>query len=115
MSILSFWILDLIFEGTGGALQFQFITKIIKLIIFLIGFILLHESLSDLFINYFMIYFSIHVILDIITIYLEKSDNDIKLCLQWIIMFIYPILFCGRRFKVVCVVAMLFCIGTLSA
>lgn len=115
ITILVFWILDLIFQGTANTLDAEQITKIAKLIVFIIGWFLLIESFQDLFLNYFCIYFSIHIIIDIVAIYLEKSDNDIKLCLQMIVMFLYPILFCGRRFKIVFFVVLLFCVGTFPA
>lgn len=98
--MILFWVIDLIFEGVQDKLPLEIITKSLKLVMIIIGFFLLVKPAINNFTNNFFIYFSISIICDIISIYLEKSDNDIKIFIHTVTIFIYPTIFYGKKSKI---------------
>ena len=80
-------------------LQFELITKSIKAVVLLLGFIILSSKIKHNFAKKFFWYLLVSIILDIVSIYIEKSDNDVKICIHFIIIFIYPTIFYGKDLK----------------
>ena len=115
ISLFAFWLIDLTIEGIKGNLQYQIVTKILKLITFLLSFTLYYKSVKERFLHYFIFYYYFTLLIEIICIYVEKSDNDIKICLQIIVLFSYPLFLANRNFYPIIGGLILFYISLLPA
>ena len=89
----------------------QKISKVLKIIYILCGFILLIPKLKEQFSTAFSIYFAIVIIIEIVMVYVEKkTDNDTKLCLQICILLAFPLYYCPKT-KVILFLVCFYMIG----
>ena len=115
ISILAFSIIDIIIEGIKGNLKDEIITKILKLIEFLLSFSLYYSVIKEKFLSNFIIYYYFVLVIEIICIYVEKNNNDVKICIQIIVLFSYPLFIANRKFFPVITGLILFYISLLPA
>ena len=71
--------------------------KIAKIIYIILGFTLFIPKLKEKFSKIFIIYFTIILIIEIIFIYANKSDNDVKICLEIFILMSFPLHYCPKN------------------
>ena len=75
----------------------QKVTKALKIVYILCGFLLFIPKLKDQFSNSFCFYFALIIILEIFSVYIEKkTDNDTKLCLQIFVILAFPLYYCPK-------------------
>ena len=71
--------------------------KMAKVIYIILGFGLFVPKFKEKFSKFFTIYFTIILIIEIIFIYANKSDNDFKICLQISILMSFPLHYCPKN------------------
>jgi hypothetical protein len=98
ISIFVFWLIDLIIEGIKGNLVNEIVSKILKLISLISSFVLYRQKVRENFLSNFHYYYYFSLVIEIICIYVEKQENDLKICLQIILLFSYPILIANTQF-----------------
>ncbi len=114
-TLFVFWFVDIIMQSKYSDLSNEKITKILKIAYILSGLLLLIRPLKINFINNYLIYYYIHLIIETICIYVEKSDNDTKLCIQYYIIFTFPLFFANISFKSIFVGVLLYYLATTPA
>ena len=115
VSIFAFYIIDIIIEGSKGNLMNQIISKTLKLIAFLFSLCLYKKKNKEKFLSNFIIYYYFLLLIEIICIYIEINNNDIKIFLQMIVLFSYPLLIANRSFYWVTIGLILFYVIILPA
>lgn len=90
-----FWIVDVAIEQ----FEDQEVSKIIKAIYIIFGFLLFIPSKLQ-FQKYFTLYMFILLTLEGISIYVEKENNDLKICLQFVFLFSFPLFYSSGYYKV---------------
>lgn len=108
-TILVFFLIDLILEGIYGRLADQKITKILNGIVIILGYCLMLSPLRNNFFNYFPYFYFLIIFINTICIYVESSDNDVKICLQFLINFTFPLFFSQWNTKYILFGAALYC------
>lgn len=98
ISTLIFWLIDLVIEGIKGNLKDEIISKTLKFISFVTSFVLYRPKLRENFLSNYHYYYYFSLVIEIICIYIEKQENDVKICLQIIVLFSYPILIANTQF-----------------
>ena len=88
--------------------------KLAKVIYILLGALLLIPKLKENFSKIFPIYFSIILIIELIFIYANKSDNDVKICLQTFILINFPLNYCPKN-EIITIIIFLYVIGITPA
>ena len=88
--------------------------KLAKVIYILLGALLLIPKLKENFSKIFPIYFSIILIIELIFIYANKSDNDVKICLQTFILINFPLNYCPKN-EIITIIIFLYIIGITPA
>ena len=88
--------------------------KIAKIIYIIVGVFLLIPKIKEYFSKIFSVYFSIILVIELILIYSEKSDNDVKICFQVFVLFTFPLNFCPRN-SVITVLTVLYMVGITPA
>ena len=88
--------------------------KLAKVIYILLGALLLIPKLKENFSKIFPIYFSIILIIELIFIYANKSDNDVKICLQTFILINFPLNYCPKN-EIITMIIFLYVIGITPA
>ena len=88
-------LVDCIVEGFDG----QYVSKIFKICYIILGLCLLLPCLKKEFQKYFTLYFYIILTIEIICIYVEKTNNDVKICIQFIFFFACPLFYSSGYFK----------------
>ena len=88
--------------------------KLAKVIYILLGALLLIPKLKENFSKIFPIYFSIVLIIELIFIYANKSDNDVKICLQTFILINFPLNYCPKN-EIITMIIFLYVIGITPA
>ena len=86
-----------LFIGVDIAIRQYETQKIAKIIYIVLGIFLLIPKIKEHFSQVFSIYLSIIIIIEIILIYVNKSDNDVKICLQTFVIFSFPLNYCPRN------------------
>ena len=90
ISLLLFLSTDLIIIGFEKR-------KIAKIVYIVLGLFLLIPKLKENFSNVFPFYFSAILIIELIFIYENKSNNDIKICLQNSVLINFSLFYCPKR------------------
>lgn len=93
-SLLIFWIVDVSLEGFDEG---QLVIKLLNLFYIVLGIVLLFGYFRKRFDKSFPFYFYIILTIEIVSIYVQKKDNDVKICLKMFILFFFPLLFTSRR------------------
>ena len=88
--------------------------KLAKVIYILLGALLLIPKLKENFSKIFPIYFSIILIIELIFIYANESDNDVKICLQTFILINFPLNYCPKN-EIITIIIFLYVIGITPA
>ena len=88
--------------------------KMAKVIYIIIGGFLFIPQIKERFTKIFSIYFSIVLIVELIFIYVNKSDNDVKICLQTFILMSFPLNYCPKN-EFISIVVLLYMIGITPA
>ena len=89
----------------------QKVTDIIKIIYIICGLVLLVPDIQKKFTKAFCLYFAIIVVLEIILAnYQVDKDNDIKLCLQIVVLLSFPLYSCPNS-KIILLLTVLYLIG----
>lgn len=102
-----FWIVDICVEK----FEDQYATKIAKLVYIFLGLFLLIPQLKPNFQKYFTIYFFIVLTTEIICIYVEKKNNDLKICIQFIYLFSFPLFYLSGYFTTFLLIITYYIIG----
>ena len=111
LSLALFLGVDIIIEYFDG----QKVSKVLKIIYILFGFILLIPKLKEQFSTSFSIYFAIVIIIEIVIVYAEKKvDNDTKICLQTFVLLAFPLYYCPKT-KVILFLVCFYMIGITPA
>ena len=92
-----FLIVYLIVESSEHKIEEIKITLSVQFGYILVGLLLFLSYFKKNFYSWFIVYFYIDVILNIILIYIEDSNNDTKSTIQFIVTLLYPTLF-GIRY-----------------
>ena len=93
----------------------QKISKVLKIIYIICGFILLIPKLKEQFSNCFSVYFAIIIIIEIVAVYIEKeNDNDTKICLQTFILLAFPLYYCPKT-NIILILVCVYIIGITPA
>ena len=88
--------------------------KLAKVIYILLGALLLIPKLKENFSKIFPIYFSIILIIELIFIYANESDNDVKICLQTFILINFPLNYCPKN-EIITIIIFIYVIGITPA
>jgi class 3 adenylate cyclase len=110
-----FFAVDIVIQGLYGHIQQEIISKSLKFANIIFGFFLLMRNFKTNFLMNFKFFYYLTIAIDIICIYIEKSDNDIKICLECIAIFSYPLFFANKRFVSMLVGGILYILGVLPA
>lgn len=94
---LSIWVVYVIIEGINSNLHGEKVTIIVQIIYIFFGLVLFLETFRKNFYTWFIVYFYINIIIDLILIFAEGTNNDTKTCIQFIVTLLYPVLF-GLRY-----------------
>ena len=105
----------LLIDSFKGNLMNQIISKTLKLIAFLFSLCLYKKKNKEKFLSNFIIYYYFLLLIEIICIYIEINNNDIKIFLQMIVLFSYPLLIANRSFYWVTIGLILFYVIILPA
>ena len=93
----------------------QEISKALKIVYILCGLFLFIPKLKEQFSNSFSVYFAIIIIIEIISVYIEKkNDNDTKLCLQTFVLLSFPLYYCPKT-EVIYTLVIFYVIGITPA
>ena len=99
ISIASVSGIDLLVEFSFSKdLTKQMKTKIMDALEILIGMFLLLKPCRRIFNKLFEIYFFICLVVEIIEIYIEKANNDTKICVSHYFILTFPLFFSNRSF-----------------
>ena len=100
-SQLVFWIVDIIFESSQNSLEIDKISKILKVVMIVASLLFFWKPIRINFPLYFKYYFYLNIIVDIILLYIEKGNNNIKLCFLFIISFTFPLIISSYFFSTI--------------
>ena len=103
-----------LFLGIDLALRDFELQKIARMIYIFLGFFLLIPKIKRNFSNIFPFYFTIILIIELVFIYVFKSNNDIKLCLQTSILINFPLFYCPKN-KIIIIITFLYTVGITPA
>ena len=84
--------------------------KIAKIIYIILGCFFFLPKIKERFSKIFPFYFSIILIVELIFIYANKSDNDVKICLQTFILLYFPLNYCPKN-EIITIIVFLYVIG----
>ena len=107
ISLLLFLSTDLIIIGFEKR-------KIAKIVYIVLGLFLLIPKIKENFSNIFPFYFSAILIIELIFIYENKSNNDIKICLQNSVLINFSLFYCPKR-AIISAIIILYIIGITPA
>ena len=79
-------------------LKKQFLTKVMDSGELLLGLLLLIKPCKKRFDKLFQIYFFICLITEVVEIYIEKDNNDTKICVSHFFILTFPLFFSNRSF-----------------
>ena len=106
-SLSLFLSIDLILRG------FE-LRKIAKMVYITIGLLLLIPKIKNNFSNIFPFYFAMILIIELLLIYENKNNNDIKLCLQTYILIYFPLFYCPKN-TIITIIIVFYAIGITPA
>ena len=107
LSLALFLTVDIVIRGY----ETQKVTKIIYIIL---GAFLLIPKLKEKFSKFFSLYFSLILLIELIMIYVNKSDNDVKICLQTFVLISFPLNYCPKN-EFITTAVLLYTIGITPA
>jgi class 3 adenylate cyclase len=113
--LLIFFSVDIVIEGIRGNIQNQIISKSLKFANILSGLLLLVKPFKTNFIYNFKFFYIFTIAIDVVCIYVEQSDNDIKICFEFVALFSFPLLFANKRFVAMVVGGVLYILGILPS
>jgi magnesium-transporting ATPase (P-type)/class 3 adenylate cyclase len=99
ISMLIFWTADAILQSIYFDFHHEKISKTLKLIYIVLGFILLLKPIRLKFLRYYFFYYYLGLIIEIICIYAEQANNDTKICIEMFIFFSFPLIFGIKKFR----------------
>ena len=88
--------------------------KIAKIIYIILGLFLFVPKIKQKFSKFFLFYFSIILIIELIMIYVNKNDNDVKICLQTFLLITFPLNYVPKN-EFITVSVLLYVIGITPA
>ena len=88
--------------------------KIAKIIYIILGVALLVPKVKEKFSKVFPFYFALILMIELIFIYANKSDNDVKLCLQTFILIHFPMNYCPTN-EIITFIVVTYIIGITPA
>jgi len=88
--------------------------KIAKIIYIILGLFLFIPKIKQKFSKFFLFYFSIILIIEFIMIYVNKNDNDVKICLQTFLLITFPLNYVPKN-EFITVSVLLYVIGITPA
>jgi len=98
LCVFVFCIVDLVIEISQKTLDADKISKIIKILMLFCSFLFILKRIKLNFSKYFRYYFFLNIIIDIVLLYVEKGNNQTKLCFLFFITFSFPTLIPGSNF-----------------
>ena len=110
---LIFWIVDVAIEISEKNLDNDKISKILKIILITTGFIFYWKPFRINFSNFFKYYYYINILMDIILLYVEKGNNNIKLCFLNIASLTYPLTISSFDFYYIICGVFLYLVGSI--
>ena len=84
--------------------------KIAKIIYIVLGCFFFLPKIKERFSKIFPFYLSIILIIELIFIYANKNDNDVKICLQTFILLYFPLNYCPKN-EIISIIVFLYVIG----
>ena len=106
-SLILFIIVDLVIRGFEPQ-------KISKMIYITCGFFLLIPKLKERFSKIFPYYLAIIIVIELLFIYINKNNNDVKICLQMSIIIYFPLFYCPKN-KIIIIMSFIYIIGITPA
>ena len=84
--------------------------KVVKMIYIFVGLLLLIPKLKEKFSRIFPFYFALILTIELIFIYTNKINNDIKICLQISLLINFPLFYCPSN-KIITIIILLYLVG----
>ena len=106
-SLALFLVVDIVIRG------FE-LQKIAKIVYIVLGFILLIPKIKEKFSKIFCFYFAIILIIELIFIYINKHNNDVKICLQNYLLIYFPLFYCPKN-TIITIIIFLYIVGITPA
>ena len=107
LSLILFFSIDVVLRG------FE-LQKIGKIAIIAVGFLLFIPKLKQNFSLIFPFYFAAILIIELLFIYLNKRNNDLKICLQTSILINFPLYYCQKK-EIISIIIILYIAGITPA
>jgi class 3 adenylate cyclase len=115
LSSIIFCIVDLIIEINQNTIDTDKISKIIKFFILFFSVVFFLNRIKINFSKYFIYYFYLNIIIDIVLLYVERGNNQFKLCFLFFVSFSYPTLLPGSNFSAITYGIILYILGSIPA
>lgn len=114
-SQLIFWIIDVIIESSQKAIENDKISKILKIVMIVLGLIFYWKPIKIKFPFFFKYYYYLNIIIDIILLYIEQGNNNIKLYFLFVISFTFPLTICSYYFNTILLGSIIYLLGCIPA
>lgn len=114
-SQLIFWIVDLSLESSENLFEQDKISKILKIILIVISLLSFWKPIRINFPTFYKYYYGLSIIVDIIILYIEKANNDTKLCYLFIITFSFPSIISVFYFQTIIFGIIIYLLGSIPA
>ena len=88
--------------------------KIVKVVYIIVGIAFFLPQIKEKFSKIFLFYFGLILMIELILIYVNKSDNDVKICLQTFLLINFPLHYCPRK-DIVIIMISIYTIGLTPA
>ena len=111
ISLFVFWITDILIVG----IKKQKAPVFLKLSYMILGIFLFIPCLMKNFNRIFPWYLFLLLTLEIIGIYIDKDDNDTRLCIQTYVILSFPLYFSGNSFSIMVLLSVYYCLGITPA
>lgn len=98
ISLIIFLIVDITIESSYGYISQEIGSRILHGSAIIFGFLISLPRFRHSFDRNFFIYYYFLLATQLVSIYIEKSNNDTKICMQNIVIFSYAIFIANKQF-----------------
>ena len=111
IALLFFWLVDISLNG----IKDQKVPVFLKLSYIILGIFMFIPYIMERFNKIFPIYFFLVLTLEIIGIYIEKKNNETRICIQTYVLLSFPLYFLNYSFEIMILLTVYYCIGITPA
>ena len=111
IALFLFWITDISIEGINK----QKVPVYLKLSYMILGIFLFIPCLMDKFNQIFPFYLFLLLTLEIIGIYIDKDNNDTRICVQTFVILSFPLYYSSNSFSIMVLLSVYYCISITPA